>query len=139
MKTISHRGNISGPNQMLENNPIHIEKLLKANVDVEVDVWVVDSVLFLGHDNPVYVVNDKFINLDGLWCHAKNLDALHYMMKYNIKNYFWHQEDDFTLTSSGFIWTYPDKKTCEQSIIVDITPDWKNKGYDCFGVCVDYL
>ena len=25
-------------------------------------------------------------------------------------NYFWHQTDDFTLTSHGYIWTYPGKK-----------------------------
>jgi hypothetical protein len=24
-------------------------------------------------------------------------------------HYFWHQEDDYTITSKGFIWVYPGK------------------------------
>ena len=139
MKIISHRGNTNGPDVYIENNPLHISKLLDKNIDVEIDVWVDDSNLIcLGHDNPQYIVNHDFITRNGLWCHAKNLKAFQYLLK-NGCNCFWHQEDDFTLTSSGLIWTYPDKQTCEQSIIVDVTPNWKDKNYNCFGVCVDYL
>jgi hypothetical protein len=35
--------------------------------------------------------------------------------------------------------TYPNKTTCNSSIIVDTSKDWKNKNYNCYGVCVDYL
>ena len=52
-----------------------------------------------------------------LWCHAKNLQALQSMLEYNI-NCFWHQQDDFTITSKGDIWTYPGMQVCENSIIV---------------------
>jgi hypothetical protein len=61
------------------------------------------------------------------------------MLKNNIKNYFWHQEDDFTLTSSGYIWTFPNKQVTNESIIVDFSQNWKDKNYSCYGVCVDYL
>jgi hypothetical protein len=60
------------------------------------------------------------------------------MLKQNI-NCFWHQEDDFTLTSSGFIWTYPNKNVLDNSIIVDNDPKWKEKNYKCYGVCSDYI
>ncbi|MEY4342356.1 MAG: Synechococcus phage, partial [Pseudomonadota bacterium] len=62
-----------------------------------------------------------------------------YMLKNNIQNSFWHQEDDFTITSSGYIWTYPNKSITSQSIIVDLNKNWKTKNYNCFGVCVDFV
>jgi hypothetical protein len=139
MLVISHRGNINGANQFLENNPEHIIDLLNSNIQVEIDVWFDNNLLMLGHDKPQYIINHNFLQRNGLWCHAKNLDALFYMLKNNIKNYFWHQEDDFTLTSSKYIWTFPNKKITNKSIIVDLDRDWKLKNYNCFGVCVDFL
>jgi hypothetical protein len=139
MLIISHRGNVSGINEGLENNPEHIKTLLQDKIEVEIDVWIVDKLLLLGHDKPQYIINEEFLQQNGLWCHAKNLDALHYMIKHNIKNYFWHQEDDFTLTSSGYIWTFPNKEVTNESIIVDFSQNWKDKNYSCYGVCVDYL
>jgi len=139
MIVISHRGNTNGVNVSLENNPVHINNLLKNNIQVEIDVWFKDGNILLGHDEPLYVVNFEFLKQDGLWCHAKNLDALHYMLEQNIKNCFWHQEDDYTLTSSGYIWTYPNKFLTDKSIIVDTTERWRERNYNCYGVCVDYI
>lgn len=139
MLTISHRGNIYGINKSLENNPVHIKDLLKSNIQVEIDVWLKDGVILLGHDEPQYVVSYEFLKQNGLWCHAKNIDGLYYMLEQNIRNCFWHQEDDFALTSSGFIWTYPDKLITNKSIIVDLNENWKVKNYNCLGVCVDFL
>lgn len=138
---ISHRGNTKGPDEALENNPEHIKRLLSSNpsLHVEIDVWFKDGLLLLGHDSPQYIINHDFLLRDRLWCHAKNLQALEYMLQYNITNCFWHQEDDFTLTTSGFIWTYPNKSVTKKSIIVDTSKDWKNNKYNCYGVCVDYL
>ena len=48
---ISHRGNISGKNRDLENTPDYIDRALDLGYDVEVDLWVHDSQLFLGHDS----------------------------------------------------------------------------------------
>ena len=101
--------------------------MLKSNIQVEIDVWLKDGVILLGHDEPQYAVNFGFLKQNGLWCHAKNLDALHYMLEKNIKNSFWHQEDDYTVTSSGFIWTYPNKLITNKSIIVDLSENWKAK------------
>lgn len=139
MLIISHRGNILGPDEILENNPNHIKELLQSNIEVEIDVWVIDNILKLGHDKPQYIINENFLQSSGLWCHAKNPEALFYMLKHNIKNCFWHQEDDYTLTSSNYIWTYPDKIVSDKSIIVDLNKNWKDNKYSCYGVCVDYL
>ena len=56
VKLISHRGNLYGKDELLENNPKHIKNL---NIDVEVDVWYIKSNLFLGHDFPKYKITGK--------------------------------------------------------------------------------
>ena len=53
MILIAHRGNIDGPSEM-ENHPDHIQKALDAGFHVEVDAWVIDGEIFLGHDEPQY-------------------------------------------------------------------------------------
>jgi len=132
---ISHRGNLNGPDPSMENNPEQIIKCIKEGFDVEIDVWFLEG-WYLGHDEPQYKVDMEFLNTKGLWCHAKNIEALLQLRNYNI-NCFWHQEDDVTLTSSGFLWTFPGKKLTEMSICVmpEIhRPDLSS----CAGICTDY-
>lgn len=137
MKIISHRGNLNGRNLDLENNPFHIQNLLK-KVDCEIDVWLIKDDLFLGHDLPEYKINLSFLKQSGLWCHAKNLDALNFMLDEGI-TCFYHNIDSFTLTSNKYIWTFPNQPICDKSIIVDTGIDWHNKNYNCYGICVDYI
>lgn len=138
MLKIAHRGNVDGPSSK-ENSPEHIEQALSLGFDAEIDVWLIEKDLWLGHDAPRYQIPKSFIdnNVNNLWIHCKNLKALEYFVKEgSFYNYFWHQEDDFTLTSQNFIWTYPGKEAGEWSVIVDLegkTP------YDCYGICSDYV
>ena len=139
IKQISHRGNIYGVNKDTENNPHHIQKLLNHTLQVEIDVWYIRNNWFLGHDYPQYQVDLTFLLSKGLWCHAKNLNSLYYMLKHGVEHCFWHQEDDYTLTSSGFIWTFPNKAINDNCIIVDLNPKWKLKNYKCWAVCTDFI
>lgn len=139
MKIISHRGNTAGPNKEQENYPILINNLLQKNIDCEIDVWYLDSKFYLGHDFPQYEVNESFLFKKGLWCHAKNLEALYKMNLMNNIHFFWHENDDFTLTSKNIIWTYPNKKTTSNSVIVDVNKNWRDNNYSCLGVCVDWI
>ena len=117
MKYIAHRGLTDGPNINLENWPDQISKSLDSGYDCEVDLWVVDSDFYLGHNGPDYTVSYKFLEQSGLWIHAKNLSALHWLTQTDLE-YFWHQEDDFTLTSHNYIWTYPGKELTQHSVMV---------------------
>lgn len=138
---ISHRGNINGINERFENDPFVIENIIAAGHDVEIDVWFIENKWYLGHDYPMHQVDLDFLNNKKLWCHAKNLNCLKNMLNNGI-NCFWHQEDDFTLTSSGIIWTYPGKKVCDKSVIVCNTlEEAKNilQNTDAFGICTDFL
>lgn len=137
MKIISHRGNTKGPNKHLENYPDHISDLLHIH-DVEIDVWYINDEWYLGHDYPIHKVDLNFLHKSGLWCHAKNLEALNKLLDLNIIC-FWHENDERTLTSNNYIWTFPSKSVCNKSIIVDLRDDWKLLGYKSYGVCVDYI
>ena len=137
MRLIAHRGNTNGPSDM-ENHPTHIEQALNEGYDVEVDVWFVDGEFYLGHDEPTYKVEPNFLFEEGLWCHAKNWQALNELKWWGVEHYFWHQEDDFTLTSSGYIWTYPGGVVGEDSIAV--MPEQINLiDKSIFGICSDYV
>lgn len=135
---ISHRGNISKKNKELENRPDYINSALAKNYDVEVDIWFSNNNFYLGHDGPGYLVNLDFLKKKGLWLHAKNIESLNMLVKYNF-NCFWHQNDDVTLTSKGFLWTYPGKKLLDRSICV--LPEIHNiiDFTSCVGICSDYI
>ena len=138
MILISHRGNINGINESRENSIEYISEALNLGFDVEIDVWYKDGEWFLGHDDPEnYVVLD-FLKNDKLWCHAKNIEALNKMLSYPQIHCFWHQEDDVTLTSKGYMWTYPGKKLTESSICVK--PELNSKRpTKVLGICSDYI
>ena len=57
MKYIAHRGNLNGPNRLLENKPDYLNVALSLGYDVEVDVWFIDGKFFLGHDRPDYEID----------------------------------------------------------------------------------
>ena len=137
MILISHRGNLSGPDPEKENHPAQICKALSLGYNCEIDLWRENSKWYLGHDSPKHEVSINLLCRPNLWIHTKNLAALNSIPRYF--NFFWHQTDDFALTSKHFIWTFPEKKTCEKSIIVDTNKNWKEKNYECFGVCTDWI
>ena len=133
MKIISHRGNIFGLDPERENVPSVIDECIAMGFDVEVDVWTINQVYYLGHDAPKTQTTKEFLLREQLWCHAKNLDALYHMLNDNI-HCFWHEEDDFTLTSRNIIWTYPGREITDKSVLVtNVFPQQK-----CYGVCTDF-
>ena len=138
MILISHRGNINGPAPDQENHPDYILQALKKVQAVEIDVWYQDNSWALGHDSPTYEINKHFLLNESFWCHAKNIDAL---VRMNLlgNHYFWHQRDDASLTSRGYIWTYPGKKLTSMSIAVMPEEVGLEKVPDCAGICSDYI
>ena len=140
MILISHRGNINGKIPSKENEPFYIKDAIHLGYDVEVDVWYSNNTFWLGHDNPEYQIGLYFLleNADKLWCHAKNIEAIVEMKKEKTINCFWHQKDDITLTSKGYIWAYPGKQPIKNSIAV--MPEIYNDDLDkCIGICSDYI
>lgn len=147
MKLIAHRANLGGPDPSVENNLEQIDKCIELGYDVEIDLRYhkATDTLWLGHDEPQYQITRWWMaqRVDKLWIHCKDLDTLHDMtVNTSGYNYFWHQEDDYTLTSKRHIWAYPGKSYSSNTVIV--MPEWKNLDWDtlrvtnCYGVCTDY-
>ncbi len=147
MKLIAHRANINGPDSSTENSPDQIDKCIEQGYDVEVDIRYDPKTerLWLGHDEPQHAVTWWWLaaRAQHLWIHCKDITTMFaFSDGTSGYNYFWHQEDDFTLTSKQFIWSYPGKPYTSRSIVV--MPEWNNPKWDslkvtnCYGVCTDY-
>jgi hypothetical protein len=140
MILISHRGNVDGRIANSENSPYYVLNALEKGFEVEIDVWFVDGKFYLGHDEPFYSIEESFLENEKFWCHAKNEDSLFKMLENPNIHCFWHQEDDYTLTSKGIPWVYPGKKVSKNSIWV--LPEKTNYKYvklDCLGICSDNI
>jgi len=142
MIVISHRGNLKGPNPSEENGLDYIDKALN-DYDVEIDLRIENKKFFLGHDLPQYPVEEEWLfeRRSKLWIHAKDFESLSYL-NYSFKNgidynFFWHQEDHYSVTSAGYIWAYPGFKGDLQTIsVLPEQADILTKSF--LGVCTDY-
>ena len=118
MRWILHRGNNIGPNSV-ENDPMKIYDLLMDGYEIEIDLWYKDNKFFLGHDNAQHPIHEYFLDNSGLWIHCKDAETLEYMNT-NKKHlhYFYHTNEDYILTSKGYIWCFVGKPALENSVIV---------------------
>jgi len=142
MILISHRGNINGKIEGNENKPEYIDYAISNGYDVEIDIWVIGNKIWLGHDYAQYSIDFKWIRdrLSKIWIHCKNIEALLFLKEcgYPI-NYFWHQNDDVTITSLGYFWTYPGKKLTKNSIAVMPEICEFNGLENALGICSDFI
>ena len=143
MKIISHRGNLEGPSPQSENKIETIEKCLNLGFDVEVDLWFMSGKFYLGHDYPENEIDYTFFKNEKIWFHLKNLDALENIENVQPKNFFWHQEDKCTITSSGKFWLFPGNFIDSKNSIYVLPEKHKDKfsieNHKYFGVCTDYV
>ena len=138
MILISHRGNMDGKQPVLENHPTHIQRALAHNFDVEIDVWY-DKGWWLGHDGPEYKTDMNFLENRRFWIHCKNIAALTYLQPTKL-NYFWHEEDSYTLTSHGYIWAYPNEMAMAGGNSIAVMPEIHNTDVNLFtGICSDNI
>lgn len=147
---IAHRGNINGPNPDHENHPDYLTDALDQGFHIEVDVWITkDGRMYFGHDYPQYCIDEssrRMLNDDRVWCHAKNLAALEYLLENNC-HVFSHDKDDYVITSRKVIWAYPGKpiKTKTKYPLVCVMPEVVQGQYtttdlmQVYGVCTDYV
>ena len=148
MRLIAHRGNISS--ESCENNPQGIERRISDGFDVEIDLWNVGSSWFLGHDYPAYEISRQQLITyrESLWIHCKNTAALVAMSILDDHtgsfNYFWHEDDFYTVTSAGFIWAHPRvgliTNTSNTVLVLPDSGAVRNalgKGDEIFGICSD--
>jgi hypothetical protein len=138
---IAHRGNVNGPSEA-ENQPAYLLDAVAQGYEVEVDIWFIGGTLWLGHDYAQYQIDYTFLSkiADKSWFHCKNKEALEYFNdSLSSLRYFWHEEDKYTLTSTGQIWVYPGQPAPPNSIVVDLDLSNLASYQDtAYAVCTDY-
>jgi len=146
MILISHRGNINQKNPSTENSPSYIDAAIEMGFQVEIDVWYLEKDFFLGHDSAQYKIDFEWISKrkSFLWVHCKNILAVEEFNDngknpmYSEINYFFHDSDDLTITSKGFLCVYPGKQPVKNSIAV--LPELYNDDLNsCLGICSDFI
>lgn len=166
MRLIAHRGLftvrvLSSKDHFGENHPQQIDAAIAKGYDAEIDLWVIKETdldkinnchlkqagYYLGHDKPEYLIDVNWLDQrkDSLWIHCKNLEAMH--IPFGL-NHFWHQNDDYTLTSKGYIWTYPRIELTLSPKSVIVTPEIMFSTREvqklirsdvAYGVCTKYI
>lgn len=149
MILIAHRGNINGKLPERENEPTYIDEALDAGYSAEIDLRVNQNEksveLWLGHDGPQYQISLDWLQVrrNQLWIHCKNREALEFCLKERL-HCFWHDTDDYTMTSYGYVWAYPGKQNVGQICIL-VMPELHHwpmniiKQQKPFGVCSDFV
>ena len=147
MKLIAHRGNTDGAKPERENNPSYIDKAIEKGYNVEIDIrGSFYTKFYLGHDKPEYIITPSWLfeRSEHLWIHAKDIQAL-YSLTQQASNFnvFWHQQDSYTITTKGYIWTYPGQTLTPSSILV--MPEMSEQLFsdndikNCAGICSDFI
>ena len=141
---ISHRGNLNGKQPHRENHPSYIDEALNLGYDCEIDFWYHEDKFWLGHDTPQYEIELQWVvdRLHKLWIHCKDLKTLEKLKQLENQgfefNYLFHNTDDGTITSKGFLWIYPGKQPIENSIAV-LPEEWNDDLTKCLGICSDSI
>lgn len=139
---LSHRGNYSGPNPQRENQPTYINEALNLGYHVEIDVWLIGSKYYLGHDKPEYIVDPGLLSHYRVWSHCKNLAALDALTRNPDVNCFAHNTDDYVLTSKSYLWCFPNVNTRLTNNCIAVLPERTNNRWnldECGGICSDYI
>jgi hypothetical protein len=139
MILISHRGNINGRVEELENNPDYILDAIALGYDVEIDIRYLENNWYLGHDKPQYKISGRFLFNPKLWLHCKNWQALNELSTWSDIKYFCHQEDDYALVSNEIIWVYPGRQLIEGSICVIPERGYTGDINKCYAICSDEI
>jgi hypothetical protein len=143
---IAHRGNVHGPDPRLENEPTYVDKALFAGFFAEVDVRASSTpgMFVMGHDHGEYSLDISWFleRREKLFIHAKDLTTYTYFLDDSRSwNVFWHQEDSYTLTSSGYIWAYPGSELNNKCIcVMPETVSYSDEQLStCAGICSDFV
>ncbi len=145
VRIISHRGNIMGPCPDKENRPSYIDCAIQLGYDVEVDIRYNNNEFWLGHDEPQYKIEMSWIKLrkDKIWFHCKDQNSsVKFLELRDSYRFFCHKNDDYVLTSNGYIWVHDLESNINEKCIIPLLSDndiSSYKGNNPGFICTDYV
>jgi 3-deoxy-D-manno-octulosonate 8-phosphate phosphatase (KDO 8-P phosphatase) len=140
MKLIAHRGNISGSQASLENDPTYLEHAMEIGYDVEMDVWFQQDAYYTGHDKPTYKIDKNFLKNSKIWVHCKDEKTFYNLSKYVDINCFLQEGDKVAITTKGFLWNHSScKEWDERSVFVNLGEIVWGSFIFPYAVCSDYV
>jgi len=150
MLYISYRGIFDGNDFQDANTPKQIAKAFGYGASVMVDLWRVDDKLYLGNDQPITEVTEKYLQGNRWWLNARNADAQTWLDSQPAKlypNWFYFTSPmpppDYVVASNGKLVT-PGTVPINNSSVIFL-PEITDRGcfstvkLKCFGICSSYL
>lgn len=146
MLYISYRGVYDGTNYEDANTPNQIGKAFNAGYSCMVDVWRVDNTLYLGSDQPLIQVTEKYLQGKRFWINARNTDMQTWITAQSstlYPNYFWFNTPNpppaYVTASNGKLITPGTVPINNNSVIY--LPEVSDRSFlttvhlRCYGVC----
>jgi hypothetical protein len=150
MLFISYRGIYDGTNYEYANTPNQIGKAFNYGVSVMADVWRQDNKLFLGNDEPITEVTEKYLQGNRWWLNARNTEMQTWLTSQPSKlypNWFYFSTPTppppYVIASNGKFITPGTEPTNNNSVV--FLPEINDKGLfstvklRCYGICSTYL
>lgn len=150
MLYISYQGIYDGTNFQDANTPNQIGKALNSGFSVMVDVWRVDNKLYLGSDQPMIEVTEKYLEGNRFWINARNSEMQTWISAQSSSrypNYFWFNTPNpppaYVTASNGKLITPGTVPINNDSVVylpeVPDTSLFSTVKLKCYGVCSSYL
>ena len=149
MLIISYQGIYDGQNFEDANTPDQIGKAFNNGFSVMADVWRFDNKLYLGTENKLVEVTDRYLQGIRFWLNCQNQDAYDYLMSFPSRTYpnvfiFSNVDTESTPTTSrGGQTIVPGNVPIDNNSIVFL-PEGPDKGLlstvklRCYGICSNY-
>lgn len=149
MLIISYQGIYDGQNFEDANTPDQIGKAFNNGFSVMADVWRFDDKLYLGTENNLVEVTDRYLQGIRFWLNCQNQDAYDYLLAQPRKLYpnvfiFSNVDTESTpTTSTGGQTIVPGNVPIDNNSIVYL-PEGPDRGListvklRCYGICSNY-
>lgn len=147
---ISYRGIYDGNNFQDSNTPKQIAKAMGMGYNVMLDVWKVDSKFYLGDEQPITEVTEKYLQNHRFWLNARNTEMQTWLPTQPAKlypNWFYFTQPTppppYVTASNGKLITPGTVPINNDSVIFlpEITDSamFSTVKLRCFGICSNYL
>lgn len=148
MLFISYQGIFDGQNFEKANTPDQIGTAFNAGFSCMVDVWRDSGKIYLGSEQPLIEVTERYLQGNRFWLNAKNTDMYTWLQSQPSNlypNYFTvpYPTPEYVTTSSGHEWVFGNVPTNDNSIVV--LPEIPDRGMFStvklrnYGICSCYL